>query len=143
VWRDPGAPRFIGDMPHTWVGSDFIRSVRMMFAYERESDQALVLGAGLPAAWVATEHGVSVKRLPTHYGVLNYTLRADGPDAVRLRLSGDLAVPSGKIVVSSPLPRPLRSVKVNGKPVDTFTADGAVVGEFPADVVLGYEPGST
>src|SRR5436309_398265 len=57
VWRDPGAPRFIGDMPHTWAGSDFIRSVRTMFAYARESDQALVLGAGLPAAWVASEAG--------------------------------------------------------------------------------------
>jgi len=143
AWRDPTAPRFIGDMPHTWVGAGYIRSVRSMFAYERESDGALVLAAGVPAAWVRDEPGVVVKRLPTHYGVLNYTLRADGPDAVRLRLSGDLAVPSGKIVVSSPLPRPLRSVKVNGKPVDTFTADGAVVGEFPADVVLGYEPGST
>jgi hypothetical protein len=28
VWREPRAPRFIGDMPHTWIGSDFIRSAR-------------------------------------------------------------------------------------------------------------------
>lgn len=27
VWKEERAPRFIGDMPHTWVGSDFIRSV--------------------------------------------------------------------------------------------------------------------
>ncbi|MFH1278047.1 MAG: discoidin domain-containing protein [Candidatus Eisenbacteria bacterium] len=27
VWKDERAPKFIGDMPHTWVGSDFIRSV--------------------------------------------------------------------------------------------------------------------
>ncbi|MFP5247272.1 MAG: discoidin domain-containing protein, partial [Thermoanaerobaculia bacterium] len=27
VWRDERAPKFIGDMPHTWVGSDFIRSI--------------------------------------------------------------------------------------------------------------------
>src|SRR5207249_4369737 len=143
AWRDPTAPRFIGDMPHTWVGAGYIRSVRSLFAYERESDGTLVLAAGVPAAWVREEPGVVVKRLPTHYGVLNYTLRAEGPDAVRFRLSGDLAVPPGKIVVSSPLGRPLRSVKVNGKPVDTFTADGAVITECPADVVLGYEPGST
>ena len=143
AWRDPTAPRFIGDMPHTWVGAGYIRSVRSLFAYERESDGTLVLAAGVPAAWVREEPGVVVKRLPTHYGVLNYTLRAEGPDAVRFRLSGDLAVPPGKIVVSSPLGRPLRSVKVNGKSVDTFTADGAVITECPADVVLGYEPGST
>ena len=41
-------PRFIGDMPHTWVGSDFIRSVLDMLAYERGRDGALVLGAGVP-----------------------------------------------------------------------------------------------
>jgi hypothetical protein len=47
-------------------------------------------------------------------------------------------VPPGKIVVQSPLARPLKSLTVNGNPADTFTADGAVLGECPADVVLGY-----
>jgi len=138
VWRDPGAPRFIGDMPHTWVGSDFIRSVRMMFAYERESDQALVLGAGLPAAWVATEHGVSVKRLPTYHGVLDLSVRAESADAVRVRVSGDLDVPPGGLVVTSPLARPLRKVTVNGRSLAAHAADSAVVREFPADVRLEY-----
>jgi len=92
----------------------------------------------VPARWVTSETGVGLKRLPTHYGILSYSLRAEGPDTVRLRLSGDLAVPPGKIVVQSPLARPLKSLTVNGKPADTFTADGAVLGECPADVVLGY-----
>src|SRR5206468_1074141 len=70
LWRDREAPRFIGDMPHTWVGATFVRAVRMMLAYERESDQALVLAAGVPAAWATAEQGISVKRLPTYYGVL-------------------------------------------------------------------------
>jgi hypothetical protein len=48
VWRDPAAPRFIGDMPHTWVGAGFNRSVRSMLAYERESDRALVLAPAFP-----------------------------------------------------------------------------------------------
>ena len=55
VWRDASAPRFIGDMPHTWVGSSFILAVRSMFAYEREADHALVLAAGLPLAWVMSD----------------------------------------------------------------------------------------
>ncbi|HUE29689.1 MAG TPA: discoidin domain-containing protein [Verrucomicrobiae bacterium] len=138
LWRDPGAPRFIGDMPHTWVGSGFIRSVRMMLAYERESDQALVLGAGLPAAWVTSEHGVSVKRLPTYHGVLDMSLRAEGADTVRVRLSGDLDVPPGGLVVTSPLARPLRAVTVNGRPLAVHAADSAVVRQFPADVRLEY-----
>jgi hypothetical protein len=138
AWRDPTAPRFIGDMPHTWVGSEFIRSARSLFAYERESDRALVIGAGLPAAWVTKEPGVTVKRLPTYYGVLNMSLRAEGADAVRVKIGGDLTVPPGKIVVQSPLDRPIRAVTVNGVAVDTFTDAAAVVSVVPADVVLGY-----
>ncbi len=138
LWRDREAPRFIGDMPHTWVGATFVRAVRMMLAYERESDQALVLAAGVPAAWATAEQGISVKRLPTYYGVLDLRLRAEGADALRVRVSGDLVVPPGGIVLSSPLARPLRKVTVNGRPLATHTATSATVREFPANIVLGY-----
>src|SRR5256886_15612715 len=97
----------------------------------------MAVSAGGAGGWLREEPGMVVTRLPTHYGVLNYTLRADGPDTVRLRLSGDLTVPPGKIVVSSPLGRPIRSLKVNGKPVATLTADAAVLAECPADHALG------
>jgi hypothetical protein len=140
VWRDPETPRFIGDMPHTWVGSTFIETVRDMCVYERESDHALVLAAGIPADWVASEEGLTLKRLPTHYGVLHYTLRSAGPDALQMRLWGDLTLPPGRIVVQPPLPRPLTAVSVNGAAVDTFTATSATIGEFPAEVVLTYGP---
>jgi F5/8 type C domain-containing protein len=138
VWRDADAPRFIGDMPHTWVGASYLSSVRSLFVYERESDAALVLAAGVPAEWVTAEGGVTVKRLPTYYGVLGMTLRAEDGDTVRVRLSGDLAMPPGRLVVRSPLARPLRSVSVNGRAVREFRPDEVVVGEFPADVQLRY-----
>jgi len=32
IWRDPHTPKFIGDMPHTWIGSEFIRAVRSLFS---------------------------------------------------------------------------------------------------------------
>jgi hypothetical protein len=48
VDHDARHARFIGDMPHTWVGTDFVRSVMDMLVYERESDSALVLCAGIP-----------------------------------------------------------------------------------------------
>jgi hypothetical protein len=137
AWRDPAAAQFIGDMPHTWVGSGFIRSVRAMLAYEREADRSLVIAAGVPEAWIAADGGVAVKRLPTHYGVLSYTLRADGPDRVRVQLAGDLGMPAGGIVVTSPLTKPLRSASVGGRTVEP--AAGAVtVREFPAEVILEY-----
>ncbi|MFI5398286.1 MAG: discoidin domain-containing protein [Candidatus Binatia bacterium] len=138
VWRDSSAPNFIGDMPHTWVGSTFIQSVRTLFAYERESDRALVVAAGLPSEWVLSKSGVAVKRLPTHYGVLSYSLRGEGANAMLLRLSGDLTLPPGNIVLRPPLLQPLKAVTVNGKPIETFTADSATVSEFPAEVLLEY-----
>ena len=61
VWHDPTTPKFIGDMPHTWVGSDFVRSVLDMFAYEREADSSLVVGAGIPESWVMEKPGVTVR----------------------------------------------------------------------------------
>ncbi|HZP42542.1 MAG TPA: discoidin domain-containing protein [Candidatus Binatia bacterium] len=138
AWRDPEAPRFIGDMPHAWVGAGFVTSVRTLFAYERETDEALVLGAGVPAAWVTADPGVVVKRLPTYWGVLGMTMRATGPDAVRVRLTGDLTVPPGRIVLRSPLSQPLRGVVVNGRSVESFTTDEVVIGDFPAEVTLKY-----
>jgi hypothetical protein len=137
AWRDPTAPRFIGDMPHTWVGADFVRAVRSLFVYEHEAERSLVLAAGVRPEWATSEHGVTVRRLPTHWGVLSYTLRGAG-DAVRLRLSGDLSVPPGGIVVRSPLARRLRAVRVNGHAIETFGPESARIGEFPADVVLLY-----
>ena len=52
VGRDARKPRFVGDIPHAWIESDYIRSVLDLFAYERDEDHALVLGAGVPMSWL-------------------------------------------------------------------------------------------
>jgi hypothetical protein len=98
VYRDLRAPGFLGDLPHTWVASDFIRSFLDLLAYERDSDQALVLAAGVPAAWINAAGGVVVQHLPTPWGLVDYSLTAEG-NAVRLRIGGTLKVPSGGIVI--------------------------------------------
>jgi F5/8 type C domain len=138
IWKDATAPRFIGDMPHTWVASAFVRSLRSMFVYEREEDDALVLAAGLPAAWIVGGPGVSARRLPTRYGVLSYSLHAEEPAMLRFTIGGDLSLPRGGIVLRPPLPRPLKAVTVNGKALASFSPDGATIDAFPADVVLEY-----
>ena len=137
VWRDPKTPRFIGDMPHTWVGSDFIRAARSLFVYEREADQALVIGAGIPAAWMESPEGVTVRRMPTWHGTLNYRMAMAGPDALRVRLTGDVTVPPGRIILHSPLDRPVRTATVNGRAA-TFTANTVTVDQFPAEVEFQY-----
>jgi hypothetical protein len=101
VWRDPRHGAFIGDMPHGWVASDFIRSAIDLVAYERETDDALVLAAGVPASWLDGPNGVRVERLRMHYGTLSYRMSREG-DAIRVTIERGVNVPRGGIVVVSP-----------------------------------------
>ena len=102
VMQKQDTAHFIGDMPHTWVGSDFIRSVTDMFAYESDSDSSLVIGAGLPITWLREENGVGIRRLSTHYGPLSYTMRA-GAEGIEVRIESGVRIPSGGIVIKPPL----------------------------------------
>jgi len=70
-------PRFLGDMPHAWIASDYIRAALDLFAYERESDDTLVLAAGVPLEWLHGD-GIEIKGLSTRYGTLDYRLAAGG-----------------------------------------------------------------
>ena len=85
VGREPREPRFIGDMPHGWVASDYINALLDMLAYERPSDGALVLAAGIPDAWLAGEGHRG--RAPAHAlrRASATALRAEG-DRLRLDL---------------------------------------------------------
>lgn len=138
VWRDPAAPKFIGDMPHTWVGAGFIDAVRTLFAYEREEDGALVLAAGVPRAWVDGDGGTGVRRLPTYYGVLNYQIAAAGPSATRMHLSGDATRPPGGFVLLPPLPARLRGATVDGRAVASADGRSIVIERLPADVLMEH-----
>jgi hypothetical protein len=86
----------VGDLPHGWVASDFIRSALDLFAYERDADGALVVGAGIPPEWIDGD-GVAVKNLRTPYGPLSYSLKKEGA-AVVLQVADGLRVPPGGVV---------------------------------------------
>ena len=134
AWRDPRSPGHIGDMPHTWVAAEFALAFRSMLAFERETDQALVVGAGIPAAWLGDD-GVRVDGLPTWYGRLGFAMR-DAGDAVEmdLALEGNATAPAGGVVVRPPGDAPLRAVVVNGTRITRFTATEATVEHLPAKV---------
>jgi hypothetical protein len=142
-WRDKASARFLGDLPHTWVGSAFLSAARSMLVYERELDSALVIAAGVPRSWLRRLEGIDVRRLPTHWGALSYKLhrispKREGAPRLQLELAGDVQVPPGGIVIASPLSRPIREVMVNGRPHADATTREAVIREFPANVVLSY-----
>jgi hypothetical protein len=136
-WRDPRSPGHLGDVPHSWIGAEFVLAVLGLFAYERPADRALVLGAGISAAWLG-EGDVGIDDLPTWWGPLGYTMRRRGEDAIELDLAPGLRPPPGGIVVRPPLPRPLASVEADGRPVATFDADGATLRESPTRVVMRF-----
>jgi hypothetical protein len=130
VWRDPRAPGFLGDLPHAWVAAEFIRSFLDMMAYERDSDHALVIAAGVPAAWARSGSGVSVRGLATPFGALSYTLAARGSRA-RMSIPGGLRIPPGGIAIRWPF---AGAVTVNGRPQAIEAGGELVVRELPAEV---------
>lgn len=134
VWKNPDIPRFIGDMPHTWVASDFIRSIRSMFVYEREKDSSLVIGAGIREDWLNEPDGIEVRKLPTYYGSLNYSMKKIGENLV-VEIGGNIQIPPGKIILRSPFINPIVSVQINGKPVRQ-TKRGIEIETLPATVIL-------
>ncbi|RIK91345.1 MAG: hypothetical protein DCC71_25160, partial [Proteobacteria bacterium] len=111
--RDPRAPRFLGDLPHGWVASSFVRSVRRLVVLEDWDAQRVVLAAGVPEAWVRDPAGVRASALPTPFGALDFSLRADGERRVRARLGGACRPPGG-FELASPLARPLAAVAIDG-----------------------------
>lgn len=140
VWRDAAAPRFIGDMPHTWIGAIFLRTLRSLFAWEDEENDALVLGAGLAPEWI--DAGVAVARLPTHHGTLGLDVRRLAPTRVAVRIDGDVQPPAGGLLLRLPIAAPLRRVTVDGRdiaPPDTATAR---IEHVPSTVLLDYGSGT-
>jgi hypothetical protein len=131
VWRDPLTPKYIGDMPHTWVGSDFIRSVLTMFAYERERDTAIVLAAGIPDAWIRDTTGVRINGLLTPAGAVNYSIRMQGKRVIA-DVSPGLDPGKAAIVVASPLVTRPQTITLNGKKVRPAPSGEVRLRTFPA-----------
>jgi hypothetical protein len=132
VWHDRHAPKFIGDLPHTWVGSDFLRSAADLFVYERDADSALVIGQGIADPWLASP-GVVVKGLSTWWGPLSYTaVRAGG--VTTLTIAAGLRVPPGGLAVHTPGGAPARLITVNGVPAAAATDGTIIVRALPARI---------
>jgi hypothetical protein len=131
--RDP-VPRFLGDLPHTWCGSDFVRSMLDLLAYERSRDSTLVLAAGVPLEWLDGE-GVRVRDLRTPYGPLSYSLRESG-GAIEMRIEGGLRVPPGGIVALPPARTPIRSVEVDGESRPIGVGGSVTVRRLPARLIF-------
>lgn len=103
IFRDARATRFLGDLPHTWVASDVIRSTLDLFAYEG-GDGELVLLGGVPTAWLEG-HGIEVRIPWQKNGPIRYAARLEG-GAVVLDIAS--LPPGTRWRVSAPDGMPIR-----------------------------------
>ena len=134
-------PRFIGDMPHTWVGSDFLRSVRNFLIVEH--NDRLVYAPALLPEWVKDPHGVGIEAMPTRFGRATYHVQrtADGK-TIRVQLKSVPNAPAGiALELHAPLPNPLAPVEVDGKSAE-WASSGVLrfadLRNLPAEVVFHY-----
>ncbi|MEO8365549.1 MAG: discoidin domain-containing protein [Pseudoxanthomonas sp.] len=116
VSRTPRKPFFVGDLPHAWVASDFVRSALDMFAYTREIDDSIVLAAGIPTDWLDGE-GIAIRDLRTPEGKLGYSLRRVG-GKLELQVDEGLKLPAGGLVLPWPYASSPGKAMMNGKPVE-------------------------
>ncbi|MFZ2237342.1 MAG: discoidin domain-containing protein [Dokdonella sp.] len=137
VGRDYREPRFIGDMPHGWVASDFIRSALDLFAYERQSDQSLVIAAGIPATWLEGD-GISIRDLRTPYGKLSYTIKSSGDRIVLTIDDTGLSLPSGGLLLARPDVTKITRTLVNSRRAK-WTGGELRIDTLPAEVVLSVD----
>ena len=133
VGRNVRQPRFVGDMPHGWVASDFIRAALDLFAYERQSDEAVVLAAGIPPAWLDGK-GIALTGLRTRYGRLSYSARKDDKRVI-VRIARDMTVPPGGFVFVWPGKASPGIAHVNGKATE-WRGTELRIRELPAEVVV-------
>lgn len=119
IYSDLRHAIYLGDMPHTWIGAEYVRSVLGMLMYE--ADDHLALLPGTPPEWLAGE-GLSVDGLPTAYGTLSMKARKQGND---LHLSLGEGLQAGtRIEVKWPDRIAPKRVTVDGKAMTGFTAEG-------------------
>jgi hypothetical protein len=132
VGREPRKVRFLGDMPHAWISSDFIRATLDRLAYERDADHALVLAAGVPREWLA--RGVTVHGLRTRHGPLSYRLQRDG-SAVHLNVDAGLKLPEGGLWLAWPGDDALPRASIDGQ-VASWHGRALRIPSLPARVRL-------
>ncbi|MFO0982417.1 MAG: hypothetical protein U1E76_11895 [Planctomycetota bacterium] len=122
TWRNPRSPGHLGDLPHSWIGAEFILSALGLFAYERSRDASLVLAAGVPHEWLSGD-GVAIRNLPVPHGELSFSLRRREADALAFALDASFPLPAGGVIFRPPLTG--RIIQVDGAGDGVRFTDGS------------------
>jgi len=143
TWRDPRSPGHLGDVPHTWIAAEYLLALASMVAAEREASGSLVLASGLPWSWISEENGLSVRDLPTRFGPLDFMIRADGEESIRVTIGDSITLPPGGMTLVPPLPagKKIIAVETQQGALDALDPVGSVIAvtslPFAATLLLG------
>jgi hypothetical protein len=137
VWRDLKAPAHIGDLPHSWVGAEFILSFLSSFAYEKPDSQSLILASGIPNHWL-NHGGISIKNLPTYFGKLNYTLRKIEEDLLEMVVSRSFSASRVAMIIKPPSLGRMIEVQVNSRKLSKFDPENLIIYDCPAKILIRY-----
>jgi hypothetical protein len=119
VYSDLRHAIYLGDMPHTWIGSEYARSIFGMLM--REDDQRLHLLPGTPVSWLRGT-GLSVTALPVAYGKLSMNAREDA-DVLHVTLGPGLDKDTSLALSWPNRKRPVR-VTIDGNGAVDYTSEG-------------------
>jgi len=119
---------FTGDndatLPHLYSCTQQLRLLRMMLV--REDGDKLWIGQAVPRHWMADGNTIELKEAATAFGPVSFSIR---PHPGRGRIEIELTAPQRHtpravfLRLREPFARKIRSVKVNGRSVRSFTAD--------------------
>jgi len=137
VWKDKDAPKFIGDMPHTWVGSAYVNTIRTLFVYEDENDSALILASGVKEEWLNSPSGVSVSNMPTYYGTVSYSIKKNN-NKITISLDNELNPSCKKIIFKPFLNQKIKNVIVDGKYVNSFSDSSISINPSSKKITIDY-----
>ncbi|GAA3561232.1 discoidin domain-containing protein [Snuella lapsa] len=126
---------YIGDMPHTWVGSGYMNSVRGLVIMENDVERRLELLNGAPLNWLEND-GIALTNLPTHFGNANIKMVFNNRQlTVNINAKfNDLK----DIRLYWPLDVKPKSVFVDGVKVDVFQEDSIILPIKTRNVVASW-----
>ncbi|MCK5306442.1 MAG: discoidin domain-containing protein [Candidatus Omnitrophica bacterium] len=128
-------PFYLGDMPHTWIGAEYINAVRSLFVYE--AGDKLILGGGIDEKWLSSKEGVSVEGMPTYYGKISYALNKEN-NILKIKVGGEAVSPPGGFVFMLPRPKKIKEVSLNGEKIEMSPPGEVVFYRVPAEIIASY-----
>ena len=117
VWKDSASPRFIGDMPHTWVGSDYINAFRNLFAFEDEDNSTLKLLMGFDESFLDKDRKFEMKNVRTFYGYIDLFIDKTSDNEFVILVDGSLDLQNVYLEVYNFIEKPLKQIFINEKQI--------------------------